>query len=69
MMKPKYLPTLEEIAKKTAEIRDGWSEDEESLRSRGITYKGGGCKKEPWTPPMYHISLTKSDGLVADRID
>ena len=69
MNKPIYLPTPEEIAKRTAEIRNGWSEDEEVLRSRGITYKGRGCKKEPWTPPVYHISLSKSDGLVADRID
>ena len=71
-MKPKYLPTPEEIVKRTAEIRDSWSEDEEVLRSQGIIRKGRNSnlrKREPWIPPMYHISLTKSDGLVADRID
>lgn len=71
-MKPKYLPTLEEIAERTAEIRDNWSDDEEELRSRGIIREGRGnkgYKKEPWTVPTYHISLSRSDGLVADRID
>ena len=72
LMKPRYLPTPEEITKRTAEIRKGWSENEEVLRSRGIIRKGRGSnmrKREPWTPPMYHISLSRSDGLVADRID
>lgn len=69
--KPKYLPTPEEIKCLTAEIRNAWSDEEEELRSHGVILRGRGNPKmkKHWTPPMYHLSLSKADGLVADRID
>lgn len=68
--KIKYLPSLEKIAEETARIREGWSEAEEEHRLHGCTgTRGGRYKMEPWRVPVYSISLSPINGLVADRID
>ena len=65
-----YLPSLEEIKRETAKIREGWSNKEELQRSHGYTgSRRGKYRRKPWTIPKYRFSLSRADGLVADKVE
>ena len=61
--RPTYNPTAEEIEAGTAEVREEW--DEKTCRRRA----GLSSKKKPYEFPVYHISVSRADGIVMDRLD